>query len=238
MGTLVVSGRKFWMGKYEFSNVAQSAGIDYGADAPEATTLADSTHIMHAGGLKTFGFAAEGFWDENADNVIFNDIAASAIPLTIAAETGAVGEVAYFINLLQGEYSIGAEVGEMFPFSCAGRAAGNLVRGTINAQNTYSASANGASQQLGAVGTGQTIYSAVHVVTASGTSPTLDIVIESDDNSGFTTATTRMTHTQFTAAGSELLTLAGPITDDYWRASLTIGGTTPSFALVVTLGIL
>ena len=238
MGTEIVKGRKFWMGEHDFTQVTQQAAIDHGADAPEDTNLASNTHTFKAGGLKTFGFAAEGFWHEDADNVIFNDIAAAAIPLTLAAQTGAVGQVAYMIELLQGEYSFGGGIGEMFPYNVTGRAAGDLVRGTINVNETMTSTTNGASQQLGAVTADQRIYSAVHVVSASGTLPTLDVVIPSDDNAGFTSATSRIVHNQFTGVGGEMLSLAGAVTDDYWRAVCTVGGTSPSFAVVVTLGIL
>jgi len=61
--------------------------------------------------------------------------------------------------------------------------------------------------------------------TVSGTSPTLDVVIEeSDDNITFTTL---HTFAQITAAG--LAKALMRTTKQYVRADLTIGGTTPSF---------
>ena len=69
---------------------------------------------------------------------------------------------------------------------------------------------------------------------ATTSSPTLDVIIESDDNGSFSSATTRITHTQATAATSEFLSVAGAVTDDYWRASWTFGGTgTITFAVII-----
>jgi hypothetical protein len=79
-----------------------------------------------------------------------------------------------------------------------------------------------------------TIYASIHVLSGTGT---LDAVVESDNNSGFTTPTTRITFTQATGITGEWKTLEGPVTDDYWRLNYTIGGDGP-FSFVVFFGIL
>ena len=45
------------------------------------------------------------------------------------------------------------------------------------------------------------------------------------------------TLTAATAAGSELVSLAGPLTDTFYRVDWTISGTTPSFSFAVVVGI-
>jgi hypothetical protein len=42
---------------------------------------------------------------------------------------------------------------------------------------------------------------------------------------------------QATGATSQWLPLSGAITDDWWRITATVGGTTPSFRFAVILGI-
>ena len=60
-------------------------------------------------------------------------------------------------------------------------------------------------------------------LTAPGS--TLDVIVESDDNAGFTTPTTRITFTQVTTTPiSYLSSLAGSVTDTYWRMKWTISG--------------
>ncbi len=98
-------------------------------------------------------------------------------------------------------------------------------------------SSSGTGRQIGAVSSTQTLYAALHVISASGTSPTLDVKVQSDDNSGFTSATDRITFTQATDVTSEWGSVGGAITDDYWRITYTVGGTSPSFAFAVTAGI-
>jgi hypothetical protein len=93
---------------------------------------------------------------------------------------------------------------------------------------------------LGAATATQHLYGVLHVLAVSGTNPTLDVVIQSDDAEGFASGTTRGTFTQKTAVGSQFLTpVAGPVTDTHWRCTWTIGGTnTPSFTIALVVGIL
>ena len=90
-----------------------------------------------------------------------------------------------------------------------------------------------------AVADGQSIYAALHVFHADGTSPTLDVVVESDDADTFASATTRLTFTQANAVTSEWKsdTPSGGIADTFWRISYTIGGATPEFGFAVVFGI-
>jgi hypothetical protein len=62
--------------------------------------------------------------------------------------------------------------------------------------------------------------------------------VESDDNAGFTSATTRLTLTAMTARGGQWASLVGPVaTDTYWRAAWTVSGTSPSLVTRVCIGI-
>ena len=72
----------------------------------------------------------------------------------------------------------------------------------------------------------------------SGTStPTVTFKLQSDDNASFTSPTDRITFTDITAIGSDFQSVAGAITDDYWRLNYTISGTNPSFGIHATIGI-
>lgn len=113
------------------------------------------------------------------------------------------------------------------------------VRGQLleTGQTARTATFDGADATLPAVGSGETLYAQLNVVSASGTTPTLDVIVESDDADTFASATTRVTFTQATGVGAQRLTAAGPITDTFYRVSVTIGGTDPSFLFYVTVGI-
>ncbi len=118
---------------------------------------------------------------------------------------------------------------------------GPVVRGKLLHPSNVSrtSSSVGTGRQLGAVVAGKSMYAALHVIAVSGTNPTLDVIVQSDDNAGFTSATSRITFAQTGAVGAAWGAVAGAVTDDYWRISYTIGGTdTPTFAFAVTTGLL
>jgi len=236
MGLQIVKQRKVWVGSYEFSNRLSAAGLDLGANMQDSTSLADVTEINLAG-LKTAGFAYEGFWDATPDSEFFANLSLADVAATLSADTGAEGEDAFSIKAAHAAYSPGGSVGDTFKFSVSGK--GNaFYKGTILLNAAKTASASGTARQLGAVSAAQTLYASMHVTTVSGTSPTLDVVIQSDTASGFTSPVSRITFTQATGITSEWKELAGAITDDWYRVDFTIGGTSPSFDFIVNVGIL
>ena len=161
--------------------------------------------------------------------------------MTFAPTTGAAAEPAYFAETLELALGGGGTVGDLYMFRASGTGQGTkLIRGTIMETGAKTATANGTARQLGAVTATQYLYACLHVIAVSGTNPTLDVIVASDDASNFGSSTTRMTFTQKTAIGSQFITpVAGAITDDYWRIVYTIGGTnTPTFNFIVTVGIL
>lgn len=236
MASEIISGRPVWVGGYEFSNKMNTVALDHGADDIDATTLADSTHV-HKAGLKSSGFSMEGFFDEVIDEQLFGNLSLEDVPVAIAAQQGNAGEVAYFFKTIQGEYQHGGSVGELHTFTAGGNARGDLVRGSIHINGAVSTSSATSGIQSGAVASGEKVRAALFVTAASGTSPTLDVVVESDDNGAFSTATSRITFAQATGVGAEILELDGPITDDYWRINYTLGGTGPGFTFMVVVGI-
>lgn len=240
MATLVLKDQKLWFDGYDLSGDMNAIALNYGADMVENTTFGNDTHTMQ-GGLKTVTMAHEGYWEggtDNVDDALFNNIAVASKPISIGVEAGADGELGYMMQSLLAEYVPGGAVGEMFAFSLTAEANGDdLVSGTIMHNASRTSSGNGTARQLGSVAAGQKMYAALHVIAASGTSPTLDVVVESDDNAGMTSATSQITFDQATAIDGQWKSVAGAITDDYWRINFTIGGTSPSFTFIVTLGI-
>ncbi len=154
-----------------------------------------------------------------------------------AYPTGVDGEKAYFGQAFQSEYRPGGRVGDALKWSWGAAAKGLLIPGyVLHTKASRSATGNGTGFQIGAVAAGKSLYAALHVFTATGT--TLDVKVQSDDNSGFTSATDRITFTQVaTTAGAQMSSVAGSITDDYWRIVYTIAGSGP-YVLAVAAGIL
>jgi len=79
---------------------------------------------------------------------------------------------------------------------------------------------------------GQRLHALLQVTAAAGTN--LVVKIQSDDNSGFTTATDRITFSTTSAVGYQLSSVAGDLsTETYWRATATIASSTFSFAVQI-----
>lgn len=237
MATTVLQNQKIWFHGYDISGYANALSLDYSADALDETVFGLDTRKFK-GGLKTVAAGVEGFFDGTPDGALAGNIGASGKVLTLGS-SGTPGDPVYMFQAMAGKYSLGATIGEMFGFSLEAAAQGKLIRGTLmENQSAAGSTANGTGRQLGAVLSTQRMYAGLHVLSAAGTDETLDVVIQSDDNSGFTTPTTRITFSQATGVTSEWKELAGAVTDDYWRAIWTIGGTdTPLFDFVVSLGI-
>lgn len=242
MATLVMTDAKIWLDGYNFSGDHNQISLAYSADMVDDTVFGDTTR-SRKGGAKNVQFTGNGFWDSGTDLIdptVFGKVGANGQVLALSPDGGDEGEVGYFFKPTIGAYNLGASFGEMFAFQITAETQHNLIRGTVMQNGTETTSTDGTSRQLGAVGATQKLYAAMHVLSASGASPTLDVLVRSDDNSGMTTPTTRVTFTQATGRTSQWATpVSGAITDTYWDISWTIGGTSsPTFNFVVVVGIL
>ena len=207
------------------------------------TSLCDSWETR-IGGLKSAEWSAnvmQDFAADQVDQLVGITGLGVSYPISVAPAGQTAGDIAYAFKGTQFQYNpLEAAVGELAMATVSGMGSDSpVVRGALmNPPATaITTTADGAGQQLGAVVAGQSMFAALHVLSASGTSPTLDVVIQSDDNSGFTSPVTRITMAQATGITSEWSSVAGAITDDYLRATLTVGGTTPSFTYALVLGI-
>lgn len=241
MAKFILTNQMLIVGGYELTSSVNSIQLEYAAEAKDYTTMGDTTRKF-IGGLKTVQLQAAGFYDAvPADSPLFTNIGVADVPISITGQGATVGDIGYFFRSMMGEYSFGESIGEVNKFNLgAGCAQSPLVRGYLLNDSTETSSGNGTGVQVGAAASGQTVYAALHVVASSGSGDqTLDVTIGSDDNAGFTSETNRFTFTQATTSvTSEFLTLAGPITDDYWRVNFTIAGSgSPSFDIILMLGI-
>lgn len=239
MAELVLTNARVLVAGYDLTGDLTSTQLALDADMVDKTKMG-ATARAKMPGLISGAFTHEGLFEAGADTVdpeLFSLIGLDGQPVTMSPDGGDDGEVAFLFNATHGQYAPGAAIGEAFAFSVGGETTGVVARGTMMHNSTRTSSANGTTRQLGAVASGQRLYCAIHAHAVSGTLPTLDAVVESADNAGMTGATERIVFTQITARGGQLLSVAGPITDDYWRIALTIGGTSPSFAVAVSMGI-
>ena len=229
--------------EFDLSGVLRSVALTLGSQVVDATTLLHTTSANLAG-LKTFGCGITGLTDPVAayDGAINTQMGRASCVATIAVNNTA-GSIAYFAQGVAANYNFGAQVGDAFEFDAtlAGSSAGGpLVRGVVEqAAGTVSSSSNTAGRLIGAVSSTQRVYCAFHAFTKSGTSPTLAVKVQSDDNSGFTSPTDRITLTTFSDVGAQFGSAAGAITDTYWRFNYVIGGTSsPNYTVIGVIGII
>lgn len=111
-----------------------------------------------------------------------------------------------------------------------------LVYGVVGAPLASRGAHTGTSLQLGAVGTGPTgveqrLWAALIVTAASGTN--LAVTIQSDNATGFPSAATALTFSTVSAASAQFTSAAGPMTDDWFRVSATVGSGTFTYAVLM-----
>lgn len=229
----------------EMAGNAKNVSLSTEVTPLETTSLASTGWTTVIGGLKSGSVDISEFMqDVAADSVDATlwPLLGNASVVKSICTASADGSPAYILKSIPLTYTpVSGTVGDLAMGAISGSSStGPVVRGALlhpsNVARTSSAAGTG--RQLGAVAAGKKIYAALHVIAASGMSPTLDVILQSDDNSGFSSPTSRITFAQATGRTSELSSLAGAVTDDYWRISYTIGGSSPSFAFAVTAGIL
>lgn len=241
MGTYVLTDGCVFVHGVAVHDVAHTMQFAVSRETKDKTVFG-STARSNRVGLFNPQLSVSGYTDMTAFDAalwsLLNDGTTCAITV---APTSADGEVAYSMRGLKSSLQpLGAQVGDMaaVQLEAGGRGGVRPVRGTIlHPETARTATAVGTGRNLGAVAAGSSVYGALHVTAASGTTPTLDVVVQSDDNSGFTTPTTRLTFTQANGVTGEWKSAAGAITDTWWRVSYTIGGTSPSFTFAVAVGI-
>lgn len=213
----------------------------------DATTFCSGGWRTPIAGLRTTTWTASGPTDmatatasqtSAVDEVLAVDLGGSYV-LSVVPQGGTVGNYGYFTSgIMTSRTILEGSVGDLATHSVTFQGREPMVRGILDTVSTITGNGNSTGTQLGAVSASQRIWCAVHVLTAGGTStPTLTVKIQSDDNSGFTSATDRITLSNFTAKGAQFSSLAGAVTDDHWRALWTVSGTNPSFQTRIMIGI-
>ena len=210
----------------------------------DTTNFDSGGAVERIAGLETGTMSVQGFWDTTALKTDFlYDLASGVSGLILtAAATGAAGGPCLFGRGFEMSHTKGGTAGEV------AKADAEFVtanpEGTVNGEllmprtTGIAATSSTSALQLTDVDADETLYAALHVF-STGTG-TIDVTIESDDNSGMTSPTTQATFTQKSTAlvgQAEWQSAAGAITDDWWRVAYTVAGAAPSFAIAVCWGV-
>lgn len=196
------------------------------------------------GGLASAEIAGEGQW-EAGDEMKVDDATWAQLggvgPWSISANNAAtVGALAYFTQAMRADYTLGADVGEVAPWTSTAKSSWPLVRGQFAHPpgTARTATGTGTGLELGAVTTRRRLYAALHVLSVAGTTPSLTVRVESSADDTFAAPTTRATFDAAAEVGGQALRTDGTaITDTWWRLAWDVTGTTPSFLFAAALGI-
>jgi hypothetical protein len=225
---------KIFVGGYEFSPDLNNAVLNYGNEVLDATRFGHETKV-NAAGLRTISLECSGFANlaDNAQDEVnaVTNIDTNTIPVSVfPTNTPAVGDVARFFEANQSLYSVGGPVGQILPFNfnlsngASGYPCGigYVLEPGITAKTGTGSTAG--TNNPGAVAADEYVYAILHVTEVSA-GDDITVIVESDDNAGFTSATTRVSFALTAVTGGWLATrVAGAITDDYWRTSHTCNG--------------
>ena len=241
MAATVLTGSALYIAGHDFSCDANDASLTANVDVQKATTFCSGAWEAFLPGVMSSELSAAGVWStgtgDTIDAVEWGANGATDRVVTYAP-VGTEGTVAYMLQGTRTSYSFGGAHGEVAPWSISavGTGSNGMVRGQLLCDKTAAisgAGAIGSGVQLGAVGATEFLYATLHCF-AAGT--TLTVVLESDDNAGFTSATTRYTFPDVTAAGGLWgVRVAGAITDDWFRFRVTAA--TGAFTLAGAAGV-
>jgi hypothetical protein len=234
---------RLYIAEFNLSGDHNQIELEIGAlDSPN--TVFGNTATSVKGTIRTVELSGQGYVTLGTGNVhavIGAQINASNVPVTVSPDGVTEGDYAEFFKAITTRYNPFAvgEAGEHMGFSFSAKGQGvEPIQGTILGSGSKTSTGNTAEQNLGAVASTDTIYAAQHVLSVSGTSPTLDTIIQ-HDTTGFGSATTGLTFAQTGVVGSSFVSdSTATTTDTFWRAKWTIGGSnTPTFNVLIVFGI-
>lgn len=227
-----------WIAGYDMTGDLNQASCNLSVEEKENTVFG-LTYRRRIGGLKNVAAQFGGFYSAGSGQVdpeVFTNLAVVDRVVTLAP-TSTEGSTAYMWQGGAFGYNFFGQIGEVTPMTVnySGTNGVGAVRGAVTKAkaNVSATGATGTGLLLGDVDATEYLYATLHVFSA-GT--TITIQVQSDDNAGFTTPTTRGTIGPITTAGGTWMTrVVGPFTDTYWR--FNVSACTGTFSIAGAIGI-
>jgi hypothetical protein len=230
---------------------AQSNKIDLGGEFEEkdATVFTPNTsgptpkEVL----IGLFGgkVAASGLWDAGDPSLVDDAMwaARGGHRVWTVGPGAAEGGLAYLQYAANSSYQLGGQVGDIAPWQASATGSGAQARGKwLSAPGTARATVGTSTTgivDLGApVPAGKRLHASLHVLSVAGTgTPTVTATVQSAAAIGFAGPTARLVFPAVTTVTGHYLSLDGPITDQFYRLSFSISGTSPSFLIAAAVGI-
>jgi hypothetical protein len=225
-----------WLGGYDLTGALSTVALVASRAELGHITMADDIASSYPGEQQV-NADVSGAWSAGVglpDTVVAPRLFAGSYdewPLTILppvapGAAGADGNVAYNVRSVQHGIQFGGVHGQLLPFSLSSRGrTGRLDRGTVMLPKaTRTASVNGTVVALGAITSTKKLVVSVHVFSVTGASGSVQVTVENDDTSGFTSPTTKAIFDAVTTTAGvgrqtkEIVDVSG---DTYWRLVAT-----------------
>jgi hypothetical protein len=211
------------------------------AEELDASVFGNSGYASTVAGLKTGTFNHTGFMEYTSgmDRVLLDAMGSTNVA-TVATDP-ALGAHAWLMTGASFEASpLSGSVGQLAALNGSiksGEGSYGLRPGYIianKAARTATASTTGV--QLFTTGTVTLLTAALHVFTVSGSTPSCTVTVQSSATQGGS-YTTRGTFTAATDETKQYISAAISTTEQWWRATFTISGSSPSFTAAVSAAV-
>lgn len=221
----------------DISGQANRAEFNSSVDELDSTAFSDLCH-RRVGGIVTSSFALTVLDEASTTDpwTTLKDLQGAAEAYYAWIESNASmaeGDYGVMLRALQSNFTRGGSIGALRAHEVSGNGDGQLIVCQVMQQDeSLASSGNSTGFQFGALATGEVMWAQQYILSGTGT---ISGKLVSDDNSGFTSATDRLTFTATLAApDAEEQTLSTATTDDWWRYEYTIA--TGPFTVVVLMG--
>lgn len=245
MSTFVGLSNRIYLAQLDLSGLANE--VNFGplnCEMKPCTTFNDGGYSCVKPGLISGRADIKGFQDWAVD-VLDDDISIGqlgqqyAFTVNPTQTTPAAGDTCWMARGVVDKLTpFSGAVGDMAAFELGLPYDFAIVQAKIGMPLTaITANTNGTAVALTGPTATQKLYGALHVIAYSGFT-SVAVKIQSDDNSGMTSPTDRLTFNSVTARGNQFASVAGAFnTETYHRVVVTVTGT-GSISLVVAFGVI
>jgi hypothetical protein len=211
---------------------ANSVTLSATGEPKIATTFGSGGYRQSVVGLGQFTASFSGFQDYATDgpsNLVGGPAGLGGLnTFSISMPGSTAGDIAHLGQCRHASVTeLEGAVGDLASFQMALNGTGALVRGVmLHPAAARTSSSTGTAVAFTAPTATQALYAAFHVHSVTGTG-TVTLTVQTDDNSGFTSSSTRITSSAFSAIGHQFSSLAGALTGEtHVRLGWTISGFT------------
>lgn len=231
--------------EFDFSGETNNVDINISNNLGDVSAFAD-TDATFVEGNPSFTVDVGGLFSlasEDYDGEMFADLTTVDRALGIIPEGRTEGNFGYEAMTNPGPQARTSQYASAVILNVSWQGDKPLIRSQVLTNNSsISSTDTGTAFQHGAVAATEKVFGRVRLLSAPGGAGNndADITIESDSAEGFSSATTRLTFStldQTSTATHEDQEANGAITDDWWRALVTVSGAgSRTFDLLVVVG--